>query len=91
MHKIASENPDKEIDFNFYGFDLKILEEARKFFRKNRDFIPKNVTLHINQHSNGHDIIPIDSLPGLGDIDSDFSDSVRYITERYLKTGALLE
>ncbi|MDP1574752.1 MAG: pentapeptide repeat-containing protein [Coxiellaceae bacterium] len=54
LHKIASENPDADIVFDFYDDKTDILDSLNTFFEKNPDLIPNNVTLQLHRYAN-HD------------------------------------
>ena len=51
MHKIALEHPDKHCDFVFSDDRADILCALNIFFERNPDFIPKNMTLHLQQYN----------------------------------------
>ena len=50
MHKIASENPEATIVFDFYDDKTEILDSLNTFLTKNPDLIPKNVTLQLHRY-----------------------------------------
>lgn len=49
MHKMASENKDADITFDFYDDRIDILLELHRFFTENPDLKPGNVTLNLNK------------------------------------------
>lgn len=52
MHKIASENPDDEIVFDFFDDREDILYSLQNTFSKHPELIPPNLTLHLYQYNN---------------------------------------
>ena len=58
IHKVASENPDAEIDFNFYDDRDDILDKLDNKFFKYPNLLPKNIVLHLNRY-NGVDLTAI--------------------------------
>lgn len=54
MHLAAMENPDDEIEFNFYDDRKDIMERVQKFFKEYPELIPKNVTLNLKGYSGPH-------------------------------------
>ncbi|MCW8408818.1 hypothetical protein OQJ13_07520 [Legionella sp. PATHC035] len=51
MKLAAMQNPDDEIEFNFYDDRKDIVQGLQKFFAENPELIPKNVTLNIKGYS----------------------------------------
>ncbi|KTD65722.1 hypothetical protein [Legionella spiritensis] len=82
MHKIASENPQSKISFNFYD-DRRIirenkgdiLEKISHFFSVNKMLIPSNVTLHL-KHYEGNEVELVNTIKGCGEIDYQYGKTV---------------
>ncbi|VEB33497.1 Dot/Icm secretion system substrate [Legionella cherrii] len=51
MKLAAMQNPDDDIEFNFYDDRKDIVEGLNKFLNDNPELIPKNVTLNIKAYS----------------------------------------
>ena len=50
MHKLASENPDAEIIFDFYDDRLDLLAPLSTFFKNNSDLVPDNLQLRLHEY-----------------------------------------
>ncbi len=89
MHKIALENPDEQILFDFFDdrgnkSDKKdILENLSDFYSKHLDLIPANVTLRLN-HYEGDAVTRIKEIPGSGFIDMNYRQTVKDLIEQPL-------
>ncbi|CEK10806.1 hypothetical protein [Legionella hackeliae] len=89
IHKIAVENPNDYIVFDF--FDDRgnkhrsyedILEWLNKFYESNRDMIPKNVKLRLNHYARGDAITPLFEIDGTGIIDSTYRETVKAMADK---------
>lgn len=83
MHKIANENPNEEIVFDFYDDrgigaikPVDILEHLHNFYEKNQYLIPSNVTLRLHQYA-GAEVTPIAQIKGTGFIDQNYRQTVK--------------
>ncbi|MCF6777115.1 hypothetical protein L3V83_11135 [Thiotrichales bacterium 19X7-9] len=97
MHKIASENLDETINFDFYDDKNDILEELKSYFINNPEMIPSNV--HLNLYAYGVDWtksnqpdrdskLSIGSIQGTGEVDCHYYQTVKdmyAITENELR------
>ncbi|OGT36714.1 MAG: hypothetical protein A3F12_00325 [Gammaproteobacteria bacterium RIFCSPHIGHO2_12_FULL_38_14] len=92
MHKIASENPDADIEFNFYddknagdpaANSVGILQELKAFFNKHPDLIPHNVTLNLHHYRNhqAQSNQPIATIKGTGLIDYEYKKNTKAMIE----------
>ncbi|KTC78215.1 hypothetical protein [Legionella brunensis] len=87
VQKIAQENPDEEIVFEFFDDRGKgarrtedILEWLNKFYSENPEMLPKNVTLKLNHYS-GEEVTPLFEIKGTGIIDADYRQTVKDMAE----------
>ncbi len=80
IHKIALENPNEEIIFNFYDDKSSIIEALGYFFKDlNPHLMPKNVTLNLYSYKNQE--LNIEKIiKGKGFIDSNFRQTVKDMT-----------
>src|SRR3990167_2496951 len=77
MHKIASENPQAAIDFDFYDdVNEPILQGLKRFFAANPDLIPRNVKLRLHRY-NGNELEKIAEQQGTGDIDANYQNNIK--------------
>lgn len=84
MHKIASENRDAKITFEFYDYNIKRLEQLKRFFSDNPLLIPRNVSLCLNRYNNASASVVGDNpakIDGTGIIDNNYVDSVKLMAE----------
>lgn len=77
MHKIALENPDKKIYFDFYDDRIDILSGLYVFFSKNPGIIPANVNLNLHQYEDGVVLNNSCHIKGTGIIDSNYKNTVK--------------
>ena len=87
MHRLASQNPNKDIVYDFYDDDSDILKFLNQTFEKHPYLIPHNLTLRLKQHTgyplgadqNGNPtyIKTTGELFGLGPIDHHYPESLK--------------
>jgi hypothetical protein len=75
IHKVASDNLEKIISFDFYDDKTKILLALKNFFKKNPNRIPENVTLRLNLYD-GNDSLIQAEITGIGNIDANYRRTV---------------
>ncbi len=80
MHKVASENRDAEIVFDFYDDRDDILNGLKNFLSKNSDLIPRNVTLRLHKYEGGP-ITNIATLSGTGEIDDTYRNTIKLMAQ----------
>lgn len=92
MHKIANENPDEDIVFEFFD-DKKsrgsvnedaVLDVLKNFFSKYPELIPDNVLLKLNQYEETM-LTPVAEIVGTGFIDASYRETVMQMWEITLK------
>lgn len=76
MHKVASENPNVRIDFDFYDDTTTILSDLKKFFNLNPDLIPHNLQLNLHKYA-GRKVESIATIKGTGEIDNNYRDNIK--------------
>lgn len=80
MHKIALQNPQSDIIYDFYddrmGGENDILNNLHEFFTKHHNLVPKNLTLRFH-HYKGGDVYDYETIKGTGNIDKNFERSVK--------------
>lgn len=83
MHKVAQENPEEDIIFDFYDdrgnrarAPIDILEHLQTFFTKYPELIPSNVTLRLNHYAGGT-VTPLATIKGQGFIDANYKQTVK--------------
>lgn len=88
MHKIAKENPNEEIIFDFYDDRgngaraiVDILEKLQDFYNTHSDLIPTNVTLRLHQYA-GMNVTPVASIKGTGFIDENYRQTVQDLSQQ---------
>jgi len=79
IHKIASENPDAEIDFDFYDDRSDIIENLH-FLADHPDLFPRNVKFTAHLY-NGTDPIEDFSMSGTGQIDHCYQMNTKRLVE----------
>lgn len=78
VHKIASENPGREIHFDFYDDDARVLRALDKYFQENPDKLPEKVNLRLNQYKpDKTEEIKTKCIQGTGKTDNDYAQTVR--------------
>lgn len=80
IHKLANENPDKHISFEFYDDKLDIIQGLYIYFSLYPKLIPANVDLCMKQYA-GIIYASAPTLRGKGFIDSHFKETVLEMTE----------
>jgi hypothetical protein len=80
MHKVASENPDSEIVFDFYDDTKEILANLQDFFEKNPDLMPKKLILRLHFY-NGGKIQDQTPIHGTGEIDNNYQNNIKFMLE----------
>src|SRR5690606_304595 len=75
-HKVATDYPDKQIEFTFYDDRLDILYGLKHFYHEHSDLLPKNLNLHLRIYR-GNDIFNIGDIQGKGRIDTHYPRSIR--------------
>lgn len=75
LHHIATQHPDKQIAMHFYDDKISILNNLYKFYNKNLQWIPKNLSLHLFKQVaiTGHN--PVKATPTLlgdGPVNNDY-------------------
>ena len=50
LHKFASENPDVDIDYDFYDDRKNIFQPLHTVFKNYPHLLPKNVTLKMHEY-----------------------------------------
>ncbi|MBA3660423.1 MAG: hypothetical protein H0W64_01730 [Gammaproteobacteria bacterium] len=87
FHKIASENPQANIDFNFIDDRMDIIEGLSLFYTRNQLLIPHNLDLTLN-HYEGSTVSPIEnstlkstSLTKTGIIDYHFVENIKLMAQ----------
>ena len=87
MHKIAKNNPDKRILFDFYDDKGTIVSKQEKklllddlhvYFGQYPEMIPSNVTLQLN-HYTGKNVTPYSLIQGSGSIDTNYRNTIKRI------------
>ena len=96
MHKIATENPNAEIEYDFYDDKLYILDALDVFFNKNRYLIPKNVTLKLHHYGplGADNKLTADQktkMVGEGDADYSYCDTVKLMARDDLQEKVMIE
>jgi hypothetical protein len=77
MQKIASENPNKKINYHFIDDRLDILNQLKNVFEHHPDLIPSNVTLHLHRYKYLQSSpTPIFSTQGTGRIDINYRNTL---------------
>jgi hypothetical protein len=91
MQKIASENPNAKIIFDFYDDTTDtILNPLKTIFEAHPDLIPKNVSLGL-YHYAGKEITPAANIQGTGVIDNAYRETFGLFlenTSRFTEEGA---
>ena len=79
MHKMACDNPEEEIVFDFYDDRKNILESLQGFYKKYPELIPLNVTLNLCKYrgSMSSEIKPSATIKGKGIIDRNYYETVK--------------
>jgi hypothetical protein len=81
MHKLASENPHDNVVFHFYDDQQHaILDNLHSFFTQHPNLMPHNLTLHLHHYA-GESISNMPSIKGNGEIDADYQESIKSITQ----------
>ena len=88
MHKIALANPKEEIVFDFYDDRNDILYSLHNFFNNNKELMPRNVTLHLNQYVNSTLSHPFADIVGSGIIDANYRATVIEMAQKAKDTQA---
>jgi len=89
MHKLASENPNAEIVYNFYDDRWDIYQPLADFFKKHPDLIPANVKLNIYAYSGSKTPGNIITLEGKGEIDFNYSNNLKLMAQKTLGVDQL--
>jgi hypothetical protein len=83
MHKIALENPNEQIVFDFFDdrgngnrTASDILEWLNEFYTENKTLIPANLTLNLHHYA-GDDVTTLFSIKGTGIIDENYKQTVK--------------
>ena len=76
MHKVASEHPETDIEFNFFDDRNDIHEALINFYLNAIDLIPKGVTLKLHLY-NGAQLENLCEMKGNGIIDRHYRQSVK--------------
>jgi hypothetical protein len=77
-HKIASEHPDKHIEFTFYDNDQTKLFALANFYKMHPEKLPDNTKLKLRFY-NGDDIYVIADIVGTGPIDRDYELNIKHM------------
>jgi hypothetical protein len=85
MHKLASENPDAEIVYDFYDDRIDILTALQRIFTKYPDLIPPGVTANLHQYKGGS-VADIGSFSSSKDSKIDYN--YRHNIKNYLTANA---
>lgn len=80
MHKLANENPDKHISFEFYDDKLEITEGLFAYFKSHPTLIPANLDLCIRIYA-GVMVSSMPTIRGHGFIDSHYKETVIEMTK----------
>ncbi|OGT45025.1 MAG: hypothetical protein A3E83_05945 [Gammaproteobacteria bacterium RIFCSPHIGHO2_12_FULL_41_20] len=80
IHKIASENPDADVDYDFYDDREDILTSLQAIFTKHPDLIPHNVKLRLH-HYDGRNIRQHIAIQGSGTIDNNYHNNVKFLAQ----------
>ena len=80
MHRMAAENPDADITYDYYHGNTDILGDLAYFFAANPDLIPRNVKLRLHHYA-GDDIIHLPAQQGTGDVDFNYHQNVRLMAQ----------
>lgn len=80
IHKLANENPDKRISFEFYDDKLEITEGLFAYFKTHPTLIPANLDLCIRIYA-GVMVSSMPTLRGQGFIDSHYKETVIEMTK----------
>jgi len=81
MHKIAAENPNDDITFDFYDDrDFDILMNLYLFFNNNRDLLPGNVKLRLHHYA-GKGIRDFKEIKGEGSIDYHYEENIKLMAK----------
>lgn len=78
MQKMASENPNKKIVFDFYDDLLGLLIPLQAFFQKHPDWIPSNLTLRLNLYD-GESLDRRSTIQGTGKSYPSYKENVKKI------------
>lgn len=79
IHKTALENPNEEIEFEFYDDRADILNQLKGFFNKT-DLIPKHVRLKLHQYAGG-EVKECPEIQGTGFVDAHYKKTVKRMAE----------
>jgi len=82
IHKFARENPDVEIDYDFYDDREDILHPLHSVFKRFPHLLPKNVTLKMHEYSGGT-IKDLNKIDGKGPIDRTYSRTVKEVVKAH--------
>lgn len=78
MHKLATENPDADIDFKFFDDRYDILSALREYFTKYPCMIPDKVKLHLYRYR-GKRARFVSTIQGVGAIDMQYRETIRHM------------
>lgn len=79
MHKVASQNPNDDIEFDYYHGEESALNRLDLFFKQHRELIPGNVKLNLNLYKGQYDPENF--------IDDNNHDDLRSVQEELLISG----
>lgn len=78
MHKLATENPDADIDFKFFDDKYDILSALREYFNKYPCMIPDKVKLHLYRYR-GKEASFVSTIQGAGAIDRQYRETIGHM------------
>lgn len=76
IHKIANENPEKEILYDFYDDRKDIHKYIEEMYGKYPELLPKNVTVRLHQYA-GSNVVDLKEINGTGFIDMEYRKTVK--------------
>jgi hypothetical protein len=86
IQKIAVENPEDEIDFEFYDDKENIIEDLYQFFSQNRQLIPARVNLNLYQYL-GEKPVDKPTIAGNGNfVNHHYAESIKKFGDTVLTT-----
>lgn len=83
MHKIANENPNEPIVFDFYDDRDDILIGLQYFFAQHPDLMPSNIEMRLHQYD-GSSVKLFAEIKGVGFIDKNYRQTVKDFSKQAL-------